>query len=134
MTYLAKVFRGFFGLMWLAWCIQIVKAAQMAASPMVYSPGVADQWANTAEHLTLSGTLIIAVTMLWRELGKKDNLLIQSTATVTAALGSTTAANIELRTIVNHSIEAHKQLTDAITSLAERIERLPCTESLKRKT
>ena len=126
----ALSFRVFVLVVALAWSLQFTRAAQM--TPGGNAAAVNDQWANTAEHLTLSGSLIIAVTILWRELGKKDTLLVQSTATVTQALAGAAASNVELRRIIEDSVAAKKELSTAIGLLTERIERLPCTEGLKK--
>jgi hypothetical protein len=132
-----KMFRAFFILVWLAWSLQFVKAAQITSG---YPPVLNDQWANTAEHLTLSGCLILGVTMLWRELGKKDTLLVQSTGTVTGALSAAAASNVELRRIIEnyaasltHATDEQGRLTEAINLLTARIERLPCTDVFKKK-
>ncbi len=55
---------------------------------------------SVAEHLTLTGALILAVAILWKSLLKKEELLVKSTEVVTAALSTATAANIELRKTV----------------------------------
>jgi hypothetical protein len=50
-----------------------------------------------AEHLTLSGALIVGVIVLWKSNQKKDDLLIKTTEQVTAALATAAASNVELR-------------------------------------
>lgn len=50
-----------------------------------------------AEHLTLSGALIIGVVVLWRSNQKKDDLVLKTTEQVTTALAAAAASNIELR-------------------------------------
>lgn len=53
--------------------------------------------ASTAEHLTLTGALIIAVVILWRSNVRKDEMALKTTEQVTGALASSTASNVELR-------------------------------------
>jgi hypothetical protein len=123
-----KAIWTFLSIVLIAWSIQLMMAAQVSA----YTPPAAsDQWASTAEHLTLTGALIVAVSMLWRELGRKDSLLVQSTATVTQALATSAFSNAELRKILEGSVHAKEDLTKSIELLSERIERLPCTEVVK---
>lgn len=92
-------------------------------------------WMNAAEHLTLSGALILAVIVLWKQIGKKDSdiakkddLLIESAKTVTAALTAAAASNIELRAIIKESVEAKRELAASIEALRGSLQKLPCTE------
>ena len=85
-------------------------------------------WMSAAEHLTLSGALILAVFVLWKQLGKKDDLLIDSAKTVTLALTAASASNIELRRIIEESVAAKRELAAAIEMLRGSLQRLPCTE------
>ena len=92
-------------------------------------------WMSAAEHLTLSGALILAVFVLWKQIGKKDtdiskkdDLLIDSAKTVTLALSAASASNIELRRIIEESVAAKRELAAAIEMLRGSLQRLPCTE------
>lgn len=67
----------------------------------------------TAEHLTLTGALIIAVFILWKSLVKKDDAQAETVRVVAGALASATAANIELRKTV-------EELKSAIQSEVRR--------------
>ena len=121
--------RLFLSVVVIAWSMQFLRAADASA----YTPSNStDQWA-TAEHLTLSAALITAVGILWRELGRKDSLLIASTATVTQALATASASNMELRHILEQSVAAKSELSQSNGLLTERLERLPCTEGLVHK-
>lgn len=71
-----------------------------------------------AEHVTLTGALIIAVSILWRSNQKKDDLIVETTKVTTAALGTTTASNVELRKtieglrdVIEGSEDHHRKLS-----------------------
>jgi hypothetical protein len=90
---------------------------------------------NAAEHLTLSGALILAVFVLWKQIGKKDvdiakkdDLLIESAKTVTAALSAASASNIELRRIIEESVAAKRELASSIEGLRTALQKLPCVD------
>jgi hypothetical protein len=99
---------------------QIVGVAQ-ATIPSIQIP---DQWAQMAEHLTLTGALIIAVAMLWRSLQAKDAELIANTKAVTDALSQSAASNVELRRIIQDSIDSRTNLNASIDSLQKSIDRM----------
>jgi len=101
----------------LAWAIQAV----------VQAPVVSPDWTASIEHLTLNAALICAVTVLWKQLGKKDDALVASVKTVTESLSATAAANVELRTIITESVQAKVALATAIERLEVSIGELPCT-------
>ena len=63
-------------------------------------------WLNQAEHLTLTGALMVAVGILWKSLDKKDNLIIKSTELTTTALNASTNSNIELRKVIEEHTRA----------------------------
>jgi hypothetical protein len=108
----------------LAWSIQnVVTSPAAPASP---------DWTNSIEHLTLNGALICAVVVLWKQLGKKDDMLVASVKTVTENLAVTAAANVELRTIITESVEVNRHLTAAIEKLEVSIGELPCTAGVHR--
>jgi hypothetical protein len=88
---------------------------------------VQGDWTNSIERLTLSGALVVAVISLWRQLVKKDELLITSAKTMTEALAASAASNIELRRIIDESVLVKQQLTTAIDLLRVGISKLPCT-------
>jgi hypothetical protein len=97
-----------------AFYVQLAQAiAPIPSSPL--------DLAQVAEHLTLTGALIVAVVILWRALSVKDALIIKSTEEVTKALGATAASNAELRKIVEESIATEERLGDAITRLSENV-------------
>ena len=90
-------------------------------------------WMTATEHLTLSGALIVAVVVLWKQVGKKDvdiarkdDLLIKSAETMTAALSAAANSNSELRRIIEESVEAKRALTVAIEKLDTSLEARPC--------
>jgi hypothetical protein len=111
----------------IVWLSTALHAFQSASTQGAVVAPFADQWVWTAEHLTLSAALLLAVAVLWRNLTTKDALLIASTATVTQALASAAASNAELRHIIEESVKAKQEMTLAITALTARIEALPCT-------
>jgi hypothetical protein len=111
----------------LVWLSTAMHAFQAPAMQSVVESPFADQWMWTAEHLTLSAALLLAVAVLWRNLTTKDALLIASTATVTQALASAAASNAELRHIIEESVKGKQEMTLAMTALTARIEALPCT-------
>jgi hypothetical protein len=67
----------------IVWLSTALHAFQSASTQGAVVAPFADQWVWTAEHLTLSAALLIAVAVLWKNLAAKDVLLIASTATVT---------------------------------------------------
>jgi hypothetical protein len=108
----------------LVWGLQIALTSQaVPASP---------DWTATIEHLTLNGALIVAVVALWKQLGKKDDLLIASVKTVTESLAAAAASNIELRVIITENVSANRSLADVISKLDVSIGELPCTAGVHR--
>ena len=101
----------------LAWAIQAV----------VQAPVVSPDWTASIEHLTLNAALIVAVGVLWKQVGKKDDLLIHSTQTVTETLAAAAASNVELRRIIDESVSAKHDLAGVIDRLQGRVAELPCT-------
>jgi hypothetical protein len=90
------------------------------------------EWLNEAEHLTLTGGLIIALVVLWRSLGAERERTLKNTEAVAAALVAATDSNKELRAIITESVEAKRELKGAIDRLDLSIGHLPCTEEHKR--
>ena len=84
-------------------------------------------WLNQAEHLTLTGGMVIVIVILWRSFQGKDSALIESTKVVTAALAASTASATELREIIKESVETKRQLKESIDLLTASIYQLPCT-------
>jgi hypothetical protein len=101
----------------LAWAVQSV-AQTLPAS---------QDWTASIEHLTLNAALIVAVGVLWKQLGKKDDLLIHSAQTVTETLAAAAASNVELRRIIDESVSAKHDLAGVIDRLQGRMAELPCT-------
>jgi hypothetical protein len=101
----------------LAWAMQSV-AQTLPAS---------QDWTSSIEHLTLNAALIVAVGVLWKQVGKKDDLLIHSTQTVTETLAAAAASNVELRRIIDESVSAKHDLAGVIDRLQGRVAELPCT-------
>lgn len=92
-------------------------------------------WLNSVEHVTLDGGLIVAVMVLWKQFSKKDDLLVESTRTVTEALQGAAASNAELRRVIDKLVEiqedsadAKRELAGAITELRMAVYSLPCTD------
>ena len=119
--------------------LAILNVAQLSAHLLwqYQSPGSLpnSDWMNAAEHLTLSGALILAVFVLWKQIGKKDvdiakkdDLLIESAKTVTAALQAASASNIELRRIIEESVAAKRELASSIEGLRTALQKLPCVD------
>jgi hypothetical protein len=100
----------------LAWAMQAV----------VQTAPASQDWTSSIEHLTLNAALICAVGVLWKQLGKKDELLIASTQTVTQTLAAAAASNVELRRIIDESVGAKRALTQVIDDLQVSIGKLPC--------
>jgi hypothetical protein len=98
-----------------------LQIAQVVAPVPVNSPM---DLVQVAEHLTLTGALIVAVVILWRALSVKDTLIIKSTEEMTKALSSTAASNSELRKIIEDSIATEESLGDAITKLSENVSKI----------
>lgn len=76
---------------------------------------------SVAEHLTLMGALIVAVTILWRALAEKEELIAQSIKTITEALSTAAASNIELRRIIEDSVKVKLLLVTSVDSLKSDI-------------
>jgi hypothetical protein len=119
--------------------LAILNVAQLSAHLLwqYQGPGAlpSTDWMSAAEHLTLSGALILAVFVLWKQIGKKDtdiarkdDLLIESAKTVTAALSAAAASNIELRGIIKESVDAKRELAASIEGLRTSLQKLPCVD------
>jgi hypothetical protein len=119
--------------------LAVLNVAQLSAHLLWQDQGPgalpSSDWMSAAEHLTLSGALILAVFVLWKQVGKKDadigrkdDLLIESAKTVTAALSAASASNIELRRIIEESVAAKRELALSIEGLRGSLQKLPCTE------
>ena len=57
-----------------------------AIQSAVQAPLISPDWTSSIEHLTLNGALICAVIVLWKQLGKKDDLVIPNPPEVVAQL------------------------------------------------
>ena len=119
--------------------LAILNVAQLSAHLLwqYQGPGAlpSTDWMSAAEHLTLSGALILAVFVLWKQIGKKDtdiartdHLLIESAKTVTAALSAASVSNIELRRIIEESVAAKRELASSIEGLRTALQKLPCVD------
>ena len=84
-------------------------------------------WVSQAEHLTLTGALVVAAVVLWRSLNAERERTLKNTEAVATALVAATDSNKELRAIITQSVEAKRELKDAVISLEGAIGRLPCT-------
>jgi hypothetical protein len=89
-------------------------------------------WLNQAEHLTLSGGMVIVIVILWRAFQGKDSALIQETAVVAAALQASTASNSELRQIIKESVDAKRELKESIDLLRVSVAKLPCALAIEK--
>lgn len=94
-------------------------AAQVAGG----TPSGLPDWATGAEHLGLTGALVLGLAILWRAFQAKDALLVESTKAVTEALATAAASNTELRGIIRESVEANRSLREAVERLRVAIER-----------
>ena len=101
-----------------------------AIQSAVQAPLISPDWTSSIEHLTLNGALICAVIVLWKQLGKKDDLVIASAQTVTETLAAAAASNVELRKIIEESVTTKRELTGAIDRLQVSIGELPCTAAV----
>jgi hypothetical protein len=108
----------------LAWSIQNIATSQ--------APLASPDWTASIEHLTLNGALILAVVVLWKQLGKKDDLLVASTKNVTEALAAAASSNAELRGIISENVSANRTLASVIAKLDVSIGELPCTAGIHR--
>jgi hypothetical protein len=97
----------------------ILQAAQVAGG----TPSGLPDWATGAEHLGLTGALVLGLAILWRAFQAKDALLVESTKAVTEALATAAASNTELRGIIRESVEANRSLREAVERLRVAIER-----------
>lgn len=79
-----------------------------------------------AERVTLSGALLAAVFVLWRTVSKKDHQAMELTKHVSEALVSSTDSNREIRTILQESVVAKRELTAAIDRLHVELKSRPC--------
>lgn len=115
---------------WMVVVLAILNVAQLSANILLQAQGTfpGTEWMNSAEHLTLSGALICAVVVLWKQLRKKDDMLIESAKTMTAALAGAAASNIELRRIIEESVAARRELSVSIDALRGSLHKLPCTD------
>jgi len=75
-----------------------------------------DTW-TWAEHVTLSGAMVVAIAVLWRALQAKDSQLVSATKTMAEALAATASSNHELRKIIEDSVTAKRLLTESIDLL-----------------
>jgi hypothetical protein len=89
---------------------------------MIQVAPVQADWAIQAEHLTLTGALIIAVAVLWKSLAAKDIQLVTNTKTVTEALAAAAVSNAELRRIIDSSVQANQLLATSIAELRKTVE------------
>lgn len=71
------------------------------------------------ERLSLVTALSTAVFVLWRQLVKKDQQMVQMVETVTAAMTMVNASNAELRRIIEQSVAAKNKLADSIDELRD---------------
>jgi hypothetical protein len=78
------------------------------------------------ERLGLTGSLLLAVGILWRSLQAKDTQLTLLSQRVSEALAFDTETKRELRKIVEESTEAVHSLSDSISDLHAGISRFPC--------
>lgn len=98
--------------------VNLALQAQSVVSP----PTTDSPWWTAAEHLTLSGAMVIAIVVLWKAYQAKDALLVESTRAVTEALSSAAASNTELRGIIRESVEANRTLKESIAQLTAKIQ------------
>ena|SRR5271168_378342 len=105
---------------------QFAQDVAQAVMPSLPVGGIttSDAWVQMAEHLTLTGALLIAVFALWKQNLAKDVLLIQSARTVTDALAQSTSSNNELRKVIQDSVNAKIELSASIGSLQRSVEKL----------
>lgn len=105
---------------------QFAQSIAQVIAPSLPLSGItaSDAWVQMAEHLTLTGALLIAVFALWKQNLAKDVLLIQSAKTVTDALAQSTSSNNELRKVIQDSVDAKIELSASIGSLQRSVEKL----------
>jgi ABC-type multidrug transport system fused ATPase/permease subunit len=96
-------------------------------------PGTAElPWLNQAEHLTLSGGMVVVIVMLWRAFQVKDAALVKMTEVVVQALAASASSANELRGIIKESVDAKRELRESIDLLRVGVAQLPCTNPKQR--
>ena len=101
------------------WVLQAAQGVMPSSSPEI-------TWINQAEHLTLSGAMVVALIVLWKSHQAKDFAVLESTRAMTSAMSASAASNAELRAIISESVEAKRQLGESIDMLRMELSRLPC--------
>ena len=81
-------------------------------------------WIRRGQVRPIPGLL----TFIRISIAKKDDLLIESAKTVTAALAAASASNIELRRIIEESVAAKRELASSIEGLRTALQKLPCVD------
>jgi site-specific recombinase len=76
-------------------------------------------WSNQAEHLTLTGAMVIAIAVLWRSLQTERSLHVQSIKTMSDALLTSASSNVELRKVIEESVSAKRQMTESLKLMME---------------
>jgi hypothetical protein len=105
----------------LAWLSQAAQAVSQVG-------GIGDfPWLSQAEHLTLTGGMVIVIVILWKAFQSKDTALVESTKVTVAALQATSSSNAELRKTIQESVDSKRDLRESIELLTASINRLPCT-------
>ena len=83
-----------------------------------------------ANQLTLTTALVLAVVVLWRTLAKtrseKDQIVVDMLQTMTTALASATASNIELRKVIEESVDSKRELSGVVSRLNDELKLRPC--------
>lgn len=88
---------------------------------------------SSYKDLGLTGALIVAVGVLWRQTGKKDDkldakdaMIVEMVKTVTAALVTAAESNKELRAIIKESVDTKLILAHSIDSMRTALIDKPC--------
>lgn len=96
-------------------------------------PGTAElPWLNQAEHITLSGGMVVVIVMLWRAFQVKDAALIKMTEVVVTALRDSANSAAEFRQILKESVDSKRELKESIDLLRVGVAQLPCTNPKQR--
>lgn len=95
---------------------------------MIIQTAVPDSFSavSQVERLGLTGSLLLAVGILWRSLQAKDSQLTLVTQRVSEALAFDTETKRELRKIVEESSEKIHELSVSIDELNAGMSRFPC--------
>jgi hypothetical protein len=80
------------------------------------------------ERLSLVGALVVAVAVLWRSLARKDEEKSKMSDQMIEMAKTVTQAMVQNSDALRESIQAKRDLTEAVNDLREGLVRFPCVE------